>query len=442
MINDPDFTAQFLVGKVLAERQNVDSPTATRVAVIASTIGSGIIVPLLARQLASREAPAAVTLTPVLVSITPNTGPQAQALDITIKGQNTTFTNASVIDLGAGVNVSSVVADSTTQLRAHLTTSPDAALGPRALKVTTGSSVVRLENVFTISQAPRLLLMTPDTGRQGEVIDVILGGRATHFTDASIIDAGEGIAVSNVIAANEILRAHFAIAADAKPGSHTVTVTSGSEIVESPDAFTVIETPRLLTITPAAGEKNHSVDLTITGAATHFSDSSVVVVESAVVTNFKTLSETQLSAHLLIGDSATPGAKKVTVTTGIEVVELAGAFTVNASSTGTSTGFSSGSDDVAMQLSQIAESVNAFVRAQESQEVEDRARAGALLEKAERQRKERKAALEDLCSALGSFGSYGARGATPLAGQVPPAPSARQDQPEGPPPGKKGEPKS
>lgn len=63
-ITDADFPLQFLVGRELALRQDVDTRTATRLSLTGSLVGGGLIGPLIARQLASREAPAPVPAPP------------------------------------------------------------------------------------------------------------------------------------------------------------------------------------------------------------------------------------------------------------------------------------------------------------------------------------------------------------------------------------------
>ncbi|MBI4902283.1 MAG: hypothetical protein HY820_01525 [Acidobacteria bacterium] len=74
-LNDPDFPMQFLVGRELALRQKADSASATRHALIGTMIAGGLFGPILARQLAIREAPSPVALPPAGgVSPSPGTG--------------------------------------------------------------------------------------------------------------------------------------------------------------------------------------------------------------------------------------------------------------------------------------------------------------------------------------------------------------------------------
>ncbi len=73
---------------------------------------------------------------PGLVSVVPNTAiPGDTAIPITINGRLTNFTNASTVDLGAGITVSNIAATSATVLTATVTVSPTAAIGNRDLTV-------------------------------------------------------------------------------------------------------------------------------------------------------------------------------------------------------------------------------------------------------------------------------------------------------------------
>lgn len=64
-LDDPNFPFQFLVGRSLAQRENVDDATATRLALVGSVMMGGLFGPVIARQLAIREAPAPAPLTVV-----------------------------------------------------------------------------------------------------------------------------------------------------------------------------------------------------------------------------------------------------------------------------------------------------------------------------------------------------------------------------------------
>lgn len=97
----------------------------------------------------------AAPTTPTILGITPPTGSVGQALTVTINGINTNFTNESVPNLGSGITIGSVQAKSSTELVAAVTIAPDATIGYRDVRVTTGSEVAT-ENVtgpFLVTEA-------------------------------------------------------------------------------------------------------------------------------------------------------------------------------------------------------------------------------------------------------------------------------------------------
>ena len=68
----------FIVGRQLALNQNVDTSTATRHALVGALLGSGVIGPIVARELARRDAPAP-QLPPIRVPELPAPGDKPPA---------------------------------------------------------------------------------------------------------------------------------------------------------------------------------------------------------------------------------------------------------------------------------------------------------------------------------------------------------------------------
>src|SRR5207245_180905 len=130
-----------------------------------------------------------IPVVPSLTSVTPNGGQQGQVnLPVTITGQNTHFTNASVIDLGAAITVSNVAATDATHLTAQFTIARTAATGLRNLTVTTGTEVVTLPNAFKVVGPPVVTSVTPNTGQQGQTLaTVAVVGQFTNFVNGTTV---------------------------------------------------------------------------------------------------------------------------------------------------------------------------------------------------------------------------------------------------------------
>lgn len=95
-----------------------------------------------------------------------------------------------------------------------------------------------------------------------------------------------------------------------------------------------LATPALATITPNSGDQGTTLAVTIAGSATHFAAAATTVDFGADITvNSVTVnSATTLVAEVTIAAAASPGIRRVTVTTsasGNEVVSKADGFTVN-----------------------------------------------------------------------------------------------------------------
>jgi RHS repeat-associated protein len=268
---------------------------------------------------------------PALLSINPNSGTQGQAnLPVTITGQNTHFSDASVIDLGTGIAVSNGSATDGTHLNAQLSIAAGAAAGARTLRVTTGGEVVTLANAFTVTGLATLLSINPNSGTQGQAnLPVTITGQNTHFSNASVIDLGAGITVSNVSATDAThLNAQLSIAAGAAAGARTLRVTTGGEVVTLASAFTVGSAPALLSINPNSGTQGQTVAVAIVGRNTHFTLSSTIDVGPDITATIQSATATQMNARLAIAPAAAATTRTLTVTSGTERVTLAAAFTV------------------------------------------------------------------------------------------------------------------
>ena len=116
----------------------------------------------------------AAPVTPTIVSITPPSGSKGQSLTVSVSGANTHFTDASVLNLGTGITVSSVHAISSTQLQAAIIIAADASTGYRNVIVTTGAEVAN-ENVI----GPFLVIEAGCTPINVSSVTIPSGGTAT-----------------------------------------------------------------------------------------------------------------------------------------------------------------------------------------------------------------------------------------------------------------------
>src|SRR5207248_1183971 len=151
---------------------------------------------------------------------------------------------SSVINLGSGVTVTNVTAADELNMHAELATISGTATGLRDLTVTTGAEEVTLSQAFSLEPAPAVVSVTPNVVSQGQVVDLVVEGRSTHFSTSSVSDAGDGVAVSGVIPvdATHILL-HVVVGADTFIGNHNLFVATGAEVIGLTNALTVKPRP-------------------------------------------------------------------------------------------------------------------------------------------------------------------------------------------------------
>jgi Glucodextranase, domain B len=117
-------TASFGAGTTVVSMTVASPTTATAVLNIdpAAALGARDVTVSTGGEIVTLISGFTVTGVPTLISISPNSSVQGQAnLPVTITGQNTHFTNASAIDLGAGILVGGISAVDVTHLNALLT---------------------------------------------------------------------------------------------------------------------------------------------------------------------------------------------------------------------------------------------------------------------------------------------------------------------------------
>jgi large repetitive protein len=149
------------------------------------------------------------TPAPVVLRISPSSGPTAGGTSVTITGTN--LSGATGVSFGGAGG--SITADSSTQITA---TSP-AGSGTVEITVTTpgGTSVATSADQFTYTvPAPTVTGLRPSSGDQGTTVYII----GTNLSGATSVSFGGAAATFTVVSSTEI-------EATAPAGSNTVNVT-------------------------------------------------------------------------------------------------------------------------------------------------------------------------------------------------------------------------
>jgi hypothetical protein len=186
---------------------------------------------------------------PTILGVIPSSATVGETVDVTIAGGLTHFANGtSAAAFGPGVTVNKLSVTSPTSAVANLTIAPNAAVGFRSVKVTTGSEIAD-ENVtgplLVLAETPpipEVVSASPSFGRQGQTVDVTLTGANTTFGPTSAVSvSGIGVqVVSTTVNSPTKIVARLQLAGDAPLGFRDVVVATGGEVAALLNGFQVL----------------------------------------------------------------------------------------------------------------------------------------------------------------------------------------------------------
>jgi Quinohemoprotein amine dehydrogenase, alpha subunit domain III len=276
--------------------------------------------------------------TPVIQFVTPASAAQGATLDLAVVGTLTNFTAATTFDFGAGVGVNSVTPLSATNATVNVSISPVAARTTRNVSATTNGVTATGTNLFTVSSGPAYIsAVSPAQGQLGQVgLQVTISGFATHFTAGTpTVSLGSGVTVTQIIVDSDTqLRATVNIDPLAPVQANNVVVTTLGEVATLVGGFTV-QRPFVSSVSPTSAYQEQTLDVVVTGVNTHFTNGVTTASFGAGVSinQVTVTSATQATVNITVQLSAVPGARTVTMTTGLESASGTALFTVLAKET-------------------------------------------------------------------------------------------------------------
>jgi PKD repeat protein len=265
-----------------------------------------------------------------IASITPDSGRLGDTLNVVVVGES--FTQASTLNLGAGIAVNSVTVQSSTQLTANITIYASAQPGPRDVTVTlsAGSAAFPAGFLVTVPQAPVITAVSPTSADLAAKVDLAITGSNLDLVTG--VDLGEGITVESLTSDSSThLTASITIADTAPATLRTVSVTNPGGTATLQEAFqvTVPESPLVTGVSPRYGSRGQTVEVEIDGDS--FWGASAVEFRSGTgveVNSFTIDSKTQITARVSISDTAILGPRDISVTTPGGTATLTAGFEV------------------------------------------------------------------------------------------------------------------
>ena len=268
---------------------------------------------------------------PTLTSVTPNSGTQATAVNVTLAGTGF-ITGATVGVAGSGITVSNVTVVNGTQITATLNIASNAAPGGYNVSVTTtgGTSNTAVVTVNGASGLPTLTSVTPSSGARGTSVNVTLTG--TNFTAASQVRLqGAGLTQTNIVVVSPTqITATYNISSGVATGPHNtwIVTSAGSSNILTFTVTAAGSAPTLTSVAPNSGRQGTAVNVTLAGSG-FIAGATVGATGSGItVSNVTVASSTQITATLTLAANATLGVSGISVTTSGGVSNTV-PFTVN-----------------------------------------------------------------------------------------------------------------
>jgi hypothetical protein len=248
---------------------------------------------------------------PTVTSVSPNSGTTTGGMAVTITGTN--FAAGATVAFGTAAATNVVVVNSTT----ITATTPAGSAGAVTVTVTANSQSGSLTNGYTYITSPTVTSVSPSSGP-------VAGGAAVTITGTNFA-AGAAVTFGTAAATKVVVVSSTTITATTPAGSAgtvTVTVTnSGGQSGSLASAFTYLNPPIVMSVSPNSGSTGGGTAVTITG--TNFAAGATVTFGTASATNVVVVNSTTITATTPAG---TGSGVTVTVTLGGQSGSLTNAF--------------------------------------------------------------------------------------------------------------------
>src|SRR5581483_3849510 len=259
--------------------------------------------------------------TPKVTSTSPSSvGQGATAKDVIVQGGG--FVNGTNVSFsGTGITVNSSTFQDTSHIKANITIAGNAPTGARDVSVTRpDSQSAKCTGCFSVSAAPTVSNITPNSGAQGSTIQNVNITGTGFVNGATPTFSGTGVTASNVtFNSSTQITATVTVASSAAPGARDVVVTNpdgGSG--KFANGFNVTAGPQITSANPNSvtpdSTNNTNADSTITGSG--FASGAVASFTGAGITvNSTYFTDAQhVVAHITVAPGTAHGPRTVTVT--------------------------------------------------------------------------------------------------------------------------------
>lgn len=277
-----------------------------------------------------------VTASLALISaVTPNLAPQNASLAIDVTGQNTHWDGSTVFTFGAGIVVSNVSVNSSTDATMTLTVPALAPLGTTYATAQTGGEIASIAHAFVVEAGTPLLLSSGPGAlpQQSSAVFTILS-QATNWSalNPPTVSFGPGIVLTNVIVTSTTsMTVQGFVQPTTTVGPRNLLVGSGTQVLGLSNAVYVTAGPAAInSVTPSTGGQGQTLPaVQINGTNTNWQQGVTQLTFPGVLMNgFTVNSANSITANITVSDYAAAGQVSVTATTLGEVATGVNVFTI------------------------------------------------------------------------------------------------------------------
>ncbi len=284
------------------------------------------------------------TIRPFIASVSPAAAKPGDVLTVQVDvGTMTLATGASAL-FGPGVTVESFEIVDPDTARLQVRVAPDAGLGPRDLRVSSGNATATRITAFNVIAAarsaspplpsPAIKSIDPVSARQGDSVTVNVMVENLALDASATFDFGPGIAVQSIEIVNaSSARVRLLVDSAAALGARQVRITSQGSAAALANAFTVqaqvVQPPAITSISPSVGSQGQTVNVTIQVENLPLgSGTSVEFGDFVNVAHIEVLNDYTLIVQVDVEQVAPLGVRTVTVRSGGLSASLPGGFNV------------------------------------------------------------------------------------------------------------------
>ncbi|MFT6715518.1 MAG: hypothetical protein ACJA0Q_000145 [Saprospiraceae bacterium] len=263
---------------------------------------------------------------PAILGVSPSNATVNETLQVTITGDNTHFTQGSAssvkfsFDQASTTSINSYNAVNDSLLYVNITVPPNVKTGSYSVNITNprDGSVTYYSALYITGFNPKITAVSPDTLTAGTTLSVSITGSETHFNQGSTSSLSlylgqSGNAITSYTTINDsLITANVQIPTNTKTGKYNLTISNNIDgyLTYSNQVYVIGANPQIVSITPDTLKAGTTLNVTISGSETRFTQGSSSTVSlyfsqaSATVNSTSIVNDSTISVNITVDPSS------------------------------------------------------------------------------------------------------------------------------------------